>query len=196
MTAWARNYPRIAKFLQVVVKSGIGLFAIVGATATLTGNLDSLWQSAKSAIYPNPSTFSYQGQDIHYEGGSGITPDNPVIIVGAVSSDAGLAAMDNWRKAFYPDHEYLEAKLLYLNGRHLSMETIKSRYGIKRNIYFDNTQWYGAPSSNAGQQECIERLLGEISRFQGPSSNFKLLVDQDGTLCKLERKDGPANYAK
>jgi len=75
-------------------------------------------------------------------GGSGNSPDDPVIIQ-ANNSLVGVGAEYQWLRDKYPGHIRIEQKLLSYNGKPMDVVTIKTKEGEIKDIYFDISSFFG-----------------------------------------------------
>ena len=136
-----------------------------------------------SFIYPDPTVFNYRGQRITYEG-SGFDADHPVIISGAVSTDAGVEAEQEWLNRFFPKYDIgVRAILTPVSGSSVfELVKLTSPEGVEKSIYFDVTQYHGAPSLTGIDQRCYDNFR-QVSKGRG--GGWVISIDRTNGSCAV-----------
>ena len=149
---------RLVAFLIVIVAVVVALGQLFGAFSTIA----SLWKSMTST---DLKVFKYQDQTITFAGGNGTALEMAVVINGALTRDAGLAAEKYWLERFYPDYTVTRQFLLAPNKTkppYYDLLAIKSKpTGFERQLFFDITSFFGAPGDPARDRQ-LEKMALEI----------------------------------
>lgn len=179
---------RIARLKRNKVIAVVILFSTIAiAIGQLSGAFSSVLELVKKiTTLADHRVFRFGNQTIHFEGGNGNSLEQAIVIRGALTSDAGIAAEKHWIARFYPDYAVVFQALVELDsqkGRQYDQLTIESREtGFRRDLYFDVASFYGSPDSDLSTQRISEKIilaLDEATRKtkgKGPHS-FSVTID-------------------
>lgn len=163
-----------------VVAFAIAVSTIIVGVGQLSGAFTSVMDFAKRINAPEDSrAYRFGDQVIRFEGGNGGSIDKAIVITGAMTSDAGIAAEKQWVKRFYPDYEIIlqsEVASAAHKGHHFDRLDLKSRQtGYRETLYFDVTSFYGTPLSDLEKQRMMEKILLAVNEAKRNANNSKPL---------------------
>jgi len=147
----------------------VAAVAAVGTVAGSFSTIGAFWTTYVSPPDDPPRTFYYANQSIKLIGGNGTSRDQAILISGALTSDAGIAAQTHWVRTFYPDYRVISQALSKPSEdqpRYLDVLVIESSVGFQRQLFFDVTEFFGTPVSDAEQQKQVEKWMLEQVREQ------------------------------
>lgn len=184
------------KFLQHAKNSPL-IVALIIATAVVTAmgawfaTGKSLWQmiSPPSRTTSDPRVFMFKDQTIRFTGGNGLSMDKAIVIGGALTTDAGIAAERYWIKKFYPLRKVTLQSIQSSNEKPPKMYDcfrLRTKRGNEIDLFFDVTSFFGTPGSECLEEDMIDALqtaMKQKSRktnmangelvFEVPAQEFK-----------------------
>ena len=163
--------------------------ALIVAIGQISGSFTSVLDLVRKLGAPrNLNEFRFKEQIVQFEGGNGTSLEKAIIINGAKTSDAGIAAEQHWIKQFYPDYKITfqaEVASRSNKSRQYDRLTIESRQtAFQLDLYFDVTSFYGSPMSNLSSQRMSEQImlaLKEAERNVKGKGPHEYLISVEGT---------------
>lgn len=148
--------------LGVVILLGIGVAALGGVVAAISA-VHSFWTTV---VRPSqdPRVFRFGEQTIRLEGGNGQSREQAIVIKGAATSDAGVAAEYYWLRKYYQDHRVRSRAFIGAEKEPplFDMFQLESPYGVKRELWFDITEFFGTPLADSDQARLAEQLARDL----------------------------------
>lgn len=170
----------------------LGIASVIGAVLILPQAIIQL-DEFRSRYFPSllDRTVLIEGQKIEYSGGSGSDQQSAIIINGALTTNAGIAAERAWIDFFYPRFDKVGQTLVEAEDgvRKYDQITLSTSEGYKISIWFDITEFYGRPISDQLYSEYIEiqfLIMDELQKSDSTMSEFNLSMPTPITIRDIE----------